>query len=104
MFSCYVSLYLMEELSKFIQNFPKMVHLMKARICVQECLMRLLSSKTVIYVTHQLEFIDAADLILVNFNFFITSSKLFGWLMTSQCMPFASGVNNSVNVVVVALI
>ncbi|ONK71139.1 uncharacterized protein A4U43_C04F5110 [Asparagus officinalis] len=31
----------------------------------KECLMRLLSSKTVIYVTHQLEFLNAADLILV---------------------------------------
>ncbi|CAL9163031.1 unnamed protein product [Musa hybrid cultivar] len=31
----------------------------------KECLMGLLSSKTVIYATHQLEFIDAADLILV---------------------------------------
>ncbi|KAG6512912.1 hypothetical protein ZIOFF_031051 [Zingiber officinale] len=31
----------------------------------KECLMRLLSSKTVIYVTHQLEFLAAADLILV---------------------------------------
>ncbi|XP_074586209.1 putative ABC transporter C family member 15 [Curcuma longa] len=31
----------------------------------KECLMRLLSSKTVVYVTHQLEFLAAADLILV---------------------------------------
>lgn len=36
---------------------------------MQECLMRLLSSKTVIYVTHQLEFLNAADLVLVNFIF-----------------------------------
>ncbi|XP_020595040.1 ABC transporter C family member 3-like, partial [Phalaenopsis equestris] len=32
---------------------------------MQECLTQLLSCKTVIYVTHQLEFLDAADLILV---------------------------------------
>ncbi|KAF8399890.1 hypothetical protein HHK36_015760 [Tetracentron sinense] len=31
----------------------------------KECLMRLLSQKTVIYVTHQLEFLDASDLVLV---------------------------------------
>ncbi|KAG6484541.1 hypothetical protein ZIOFF_053060 [Zingiber officinale] len=31
----------------------------------KECLMRLLSSRTIIYVTHQLEFLAAADLILV---------------------------------------
>lgn len=28
-------------------------------------MMKLLSTKTVIYVTHQLEFLDAADLVLV---------------------------------------
>ncbi|PIA51369.1 hypothetical protein AQUCO_01100295v1 [Aquilegia coerulea] len=31
----------------------------------RECLMRVLSEKTVIYVTHQLEFLDASDLVLV---------------------------------------
>ncbi|KAL3501061.1 hypothetical protein ACH5RR_035510 [Cinchona calisaya] len=31
----------------------------------KECLMKLLNTKTVIYVTHQLEFLDAADLVLV---------------------------------------
>lgn len=31
----------------------------------KECMMKLLSTKTVIYVTHQLEFLDAADLVLV---------------------------------------
>lgn len=45
------------------------VSIMAALIsCVQECLMNLLSCKTVIYCTHQLEFLHAADLILVNFN------------------------------------
>lgn len=32
---------------------------------LQECLLGLLGSKTVIYVTHQVEFLPAADLILV---------------------------------------
>ncbi|KAL5997365.1 hypothetical protein ACLOJK_008295 [Asimina triloba] len=31
----------------------------------KECLMKLLAGKTVIYVTHQLEFLDSADLVLV---------------------------------------
>ncbi|XP_077229019.1 putative ABC transporter C family member 15 isoform X2 [Tasmannia lanceolata] len=31
----------------------------------KECLMRLLADKTVIYITHQLEFLDASDLVLV---------------------------------------
>ncbi|XP_071925966.1 putative ABC transporter C family member 15 [Coffea arabica] len=31
----------------------------------KDCLMKLLGTKTVIYVTHQLEFLDAADLVLV---------------------------------------
>lgn len=30
--------------------------------------MKLLAAKTVIYVTHQLEFLDAADLVLVSLN------------------------------------
>ena len=34
-------------------------------IC-QECIMGLLNSKTIIYVTHQVEFLPAADLILVS--------------------------------------
>lgn len=33
---------------------------------VQECLMKLLYDKTVVYATHQLEFLEAADLILVS--------------------------------------
>jgi hypothetical protein len=32
----------------------------------QECMLGLLSSKTVIYVTHQVEFLPAADLILAS--------------------------------------
>ncbi|KNA02759.1 hypothetical protein SOVF_215640, partial [Spinacia oleracea] len=34
----------------------------------KECLLGLLESKTVIYVTHQVEFLPAADLILVMKN------------------------------------
>ena len=47
-------------------------------ICVwQECLLGLLSSKTVVYVTHQVEFLPAADLILVSIsqNFAAINSK-----------------------------
>jgi hypothetical protein len=32
---------------------------------LQECLLGALGSKTVVYVTHQIEFLPAADLILV---------------------------------------
>lgn len=32
----------------------------------QECLLGVLSSKTVVYVTHQVEFLPTADLILVS--------------------------------------
>lgn len=34
-------------------------------MCLQECIMKLLHGKTVIFVTHQVEFLPAADLILV---------------------------------------
>lgn len=32
----------------------------------QDCLMGILKEKTILYVTHQVEFLPAADLILVN--------------------------------------
>lgn len=32
---------------------------------MQKCLSGLLADKTVVYVTHQLEFIDSSDLVLV---------------------------------------
>lgn len=35
-------------------------------LLLQKCLMGLLSQKTVIYTTHQLEFLDAADLVVVS--------------------------------------
>jgi hypothetical protein len=35
------------------------------RLCLQECLLRLMSSKTVMYVTHQLEFLQDSDIVLV---------------------------------------
>lgn len=33
----------------------------------QKCLLQLLSQKTVVYATHQLEFLEAADLVLVSY-------------------------------------
>ena len=35
---------------------------------MQECLLVALASKTVVYVTHQIEFLPAADLILVSIS------------------------------------
>lgn len=35
-------------------------------IFLQKCLMELLCGKTVVYATHQLEFLDASDLVLVS--------------------------------------
>ena len=40
----------------YIRNFDDM----------QRCLLQLLSDKTVLYATHHLEFIEAADLVLVS--------------------------------------
>lgn len=37
-------------------------------LCAQNCILGALSGKTVIYVTHQVEFLSAADLILVSSN------------------------------------
>lgn len=45
----------------------------------QECLLGLLSSKTVIYVTHQVEFLPAADLILVSHSHFSFFSDFHSW-------------------------
>ncbi|OAY80458.1 ABC transporter C family member 3 [Ananas comosus] len=42
----------------------------------KECLMGLMSSKTVIYVTHQLEFLREADLVLVKSEFLFSFSKV----------------------------
>lgn len=38
---------------------------------MQKCLMQLLHNKTVVYVTHQLEFLDASDLVLVSYSYYI---------------------------------
>ncbi|GMH20772.1 hypothetical protein Nepgr_022614 [Nepenthes gracilis] len=43
----------------------------------KRCLMQLLSEKTVVYVTHQLEFLDAADLVLVMKDGVIVQSGKF---------------------------
>lgn len=37
-------------------------------IILKECLLADLASKTVVYVTHQIEFLPAADLILVRIS------------------------------------
>ncbi|KAH7524975.1 hypothetical protein FEM48_Zijuj06G0176200 [Ziziphus jujuba var. spinosa] len=49
----------------------------------KECLLHLLSFKTVIYVTHQLEFLPAADLILVMKDGMITQSGKYNDLLNS---------------------
>ncbi|KAL6185609.1 hypothetical protein ACLB2K_041739 [Fragaria x ananassa] len=49
----------------------------------KECLMGLLSSKTVIYVTHQVEFLPAADLILVMKDGKITQAGKFNDILNS---------------------
>ncbi|RHN67317.1 putative xenobiotic-transporting ATPase [Medicago truncatula] len=49
----------------------------------KECLLKLLSSKTVIYVTHQVEFLPAADLILVMKDGEITQCGKYNDLLNS---------------------
>ncbi|XP_015900302.3 ABC transporter C family member 3-like isoform X1 [Ziziphus jujuba] len=49
----------------------------------KECLLGLLSSKTVIYVTHQVEFLPAADLILVMKDGRITQSGKYDEILNS---------------------
>lgn len=41
-------------------------YILKVICALQDCLMGLLKEKTILYVTHQVEFLPAADLILVN--------------------------------------
>ncbi|CAI9093273.1 OLC1v1028738C1 [Oldenlandia corymbosa var. corymbosa] len=48
----------------------------------KECLMKLLNGKTVIYVTHQLEFLDEADLVLVVKEGRVVQSGKYTELMT----------------------
>jgi ABC-type transport system involved in cytochrome bd biosynthesis fused ATPase/permease subunit len=44
----------------------------KVGMFLQNCLMQLLSQKTVVFATHQVEFLDAADIVLVSYwNYFI---------------------------------
>ncbi|CAN6477712.1 unnamed protein product [Victoria cruziana] len=49
----------------------------------QECLLGFLSSKTVLYVTHQVEFLPAADLILVMKDGKITQAGTYASILTS---------------------
>ena len=51
----------------------------------KECLLGLLGSKTVIYVTHQVEFLPAADLILVSNYHFFSSLPLFPLDKLKKC-------------------
>ena len=43
-------------------------------IVLQECLLGLLGSKTIIYVTHQVEFLPAADIIVVSYSHLVSST------------------------------
>ncbi|KAF9614364.1 hypothetical protein IFM89_018239 [Coptis chinensis] len=52
------------ELNLFTASDSRMMR-MKERMRMEEYVMQFLAQKTVIYVTHQLEFLDASDLILV---------------------------------------
>ena len=48
---------------------------MNCYIVLQDCLMGMLKDKTILYVTHQVEFLPAADLILVSIkNTFLLAS------------------------------
>ncbi|PKA63454.1 ABC transporter C family member 3 [Apostasia shenzhenica] len=49
----------------------------------KECLLRLLASKTIVYVTHQIEFLHSADLILVMKDGMITQVGKYNEIMTS---------------------
>ncbi|XP_042486112.1 ABC transporter C family member 3-like [Macadamia integrifolia] len=50
----------------------------------KECLLGILSSKTVIYVTHQVEFLYSADLILVMQNGMITQAGKYEEILNSE--------------------
>jgi hypothetical protein len=51
---------------------------------LQECILTALASKTVIFVTHQVEFLPAADLILVQ-NCLLTLFVYFGYAVRVLC-------------------
>jgi ATP-binding cassette, subfamily C (CFTR/MRP), member 2 len=53
------------------------------QIVWQECLLGVLSSKTVVYVTHQVEFLPTADLILVSIYSYsiVINLKLMDFLL-----------------------
>jgi hypothetical protein len=71
-FSKYISIVKSEDLLKcsyFQQHDTCVISLVGEIICLsvwQECLLGVLRSKTVVYVTHQVEFLPTADLILVS--------------------------------------
>ncbi|CAH9131097.1 unnamed protein product [Cuscuta epithymum] len=64
-----------------------------------ECIMRLLKSKTVVYVTHQVEFLPAADLILVMKDGKITQAGKYNDIlnMGSEFMELVSAHNEALS-------
>ena len=55
-----------------VSFFLRFLH--ETLMIMQRCLLQLLSSKTVVYATHHLEFIEAADLVLVSTRVFSSSN------------------------------
>jgi ABC-type multidrug transport system fused ATPase/permease subunit len=60
-FYSFTFMHILITLSFHSKNLPRSENV------VQECLMKLLYDKTVVYATHQLEFLEAADLSLVSY-------------------------------------
>jgi hypothetical protein len=60
-------------------------------LTLQECILEILASKTVVYVTHQMEFLPAADLILVGFLVALFPEKLCFIQLILLCL-FLCGV------------
>jgi hypothetical protein len=58
---------------------------------LQECILGMLASKTVVYVTHQMEFLPVADLILVSL-----SSLLLVWIFQT-CHNYCKNFNPNFN-------
>lgn len=62
---------------------------------MQKCLIQLLHDKTVVYVTHQLEFLDSSDLVLVSLQIHsYFKGDLFGYFirLESVAIRFIMGV------------
>lgn len=59
----------------------------------QECLLGILWQKTVLYVTHQVEFLPAADIILVNYK---KLSPKFFLHQSEKLLLLREGRNNKI--------